>query len=761
MKFLRLFNRLVLLCCCLITLVLLNTAFGQDDIKSEMPVIKQIGVIGNKRIEASTILTKIKTKEGDTYSAERTSEEIKNLFSTDYFDDIKVHTEASDGYVRLIFTVKERLILKEITFDGNDKITSERLKEKITLISGTPFSNKQVKESVERIKTLYQEDGYYNASITPAISGIGEDKASITFFIKEGKKIKIREVRISGTEKVSEYSIKKAINTKRYKRFTSWLSGSGIYKEIEAEGDVDRIRDYYLDRGFIQVQVSGPEIEVIEGGTWNRIIFRVNEGEKFSIRNIAFKGNDIFTESVLEKKITLKKGMIFSRRQLREDISKIIDLYGEKGYAFANVNPDLRPDESSREVDITLDIEMGEKVKVRRINISGNEKTRDKVVRREIRLHELDYLDTSALKRSFQRINNLNFFENIEIVPELVTKDMVDLNVKVKEKPTGAFSMGGGYSSVYGLVGMLDLTEGNLFGKGELLKLKGEFGELRTSYDLTFKEPWFLDTPTSLTINLFDTVRSFNTYDINSRGGNVGVGRSFGEYWSGGVSYGIQTINVKGTPPSSFSRGESRTASLTTYGTRDTRDNYWDPRSGTKNNVSVEYADQFLGGDNVFVKYTLDTVWYYPLILDSAFMVHGRYAAGQGLRGDEFPANEKFYVGGIYTVRGFDYGKASTPSTIDPLTGDLLGADKELIINAEYIIPLVKEARINGVLFYDAGSGFGKDDSVALSDLRTSVGAGFRWLSPIGPLRLEWGYNLEPKPGERQGIWEFSIGTLF
>lgn len=761
MKFMRLFNRLTLLCCCLITLVLINTAYAQEAIKAELSVIKQIEVRGNKRIESSTILTKIKTKEGDTYSAERTREDIKTLFSTDYFEDIKIETVELDGNIKLIFSVKERAILKDVNFDGNDKITTERLKEKITLISGTPFSNKQVKESVERIKALYQEDGYYDASITPVISKLSEDKASVTFFIKEGKKIKIREVKFLGTEKVSEYSIKKAVNTKRYKRLTSWLSGTGIYKEIEAEGDVDRIRDYYLDRGYIQVQVSGPEIEVIEGGRWMRIIFRVNEGEKFKVRNIDFKGNDIFTKDILEEKITLNKGMVFSRRQLREDISKIIDLYGEKGYAFANINPDLRPDEASGEVDITLDIEKGEKVKVRRINIGGNEKTRDKVIRREIRLNELDYLNTSALKRSFQRINNLNYFENIEIVPELVTKDTVDLNVKVKEKPTGAFSMGGGYSSVYGLVGMLDLTEGNLFGKGELLKIKGEFGELRTSYDLTFREPYFLDTPTSLTINLFDTVRSFNSYDINSRGGTLGVGRSFGEYWSGGLSYGLQTINIKGTPPASFSTGESRTASVTTYGTRDTRDNHWDPRAGTKNNVSVEYADQFLGGDNVFVKYILDTVWYYPLILDSAFMVHGRYAAGQGLRGDEFPANEKFYVGGIYTVRGFDYGKASTDSTIDPLTGDLLGADKELIVNVEYIIPLVKEARINGVLFYDAGSGFGKDDSLALSDLRTSVGGGFRWLSPIGPLRLEWGYNLEPKPGERQGIWEFSIGTLF
>jgi outer membrane protein insertion porin family len=445
-------------------------------------------------------------------------------------------------------------------------------------------------------------------------------------------------------------------------------------------------------------------------------------------------------------------------------VAIITDMYGERGYAFANVMPDIRPDEAAQNVDITFIIEKGEKVRVRRINIGGNEKTRDKVIRREIRLSEQDYLNTSALRRSSQRINNLNYFENVEIVPDIVSKDMVDLNVRVKEKPTGAFSLGGGYSSVYGVVGMVDVTEGNLFGRGELLKVKGEFGELRTSYDVTFKEPWFMDTPTSVTLNLFDTVRSFDTYNINSRGGNIGVGRSFGEYWSSGITYGIQNITVSGSPPESIKEGTSTTGSITTSVTRDTRDNYWDPRSGNKNNLSVEYADRFLGGDNILVKYIADTTWYYPLMLDTAVMFHGRYGIGKGLRGDDLPANEKFYVGGIYTVRGFDYGRATTKSTVsdgDTVFGDLLGADKELIINIEYIIPLVKEARINGVLFYDAGSGFGKNDSIALSDLRTSAGGGFRWLSPIGPLRLEWGYNLDPRAGERQGIWEFSIGTLF
>ena len=726
--------------------------------------IKQIEVTGNRRIETSTILSKIKLNTGETYSAEGVREDIRGLYETDYFDDIRVVTETSEDGIKLTFHVKERPILQDVVYDGNDKVTTDRLKEKVTFIKGVPLGRKQVKENVERLRELYREDGYYEASIIPVINNLSEDSVSVTFYIKEGRKIKIKEVRIAGTTKISEKNLIKVINTKRYKFLTSWLTDSGIFKEVEAQNDVDRIRDYYLDRGYVQVQVSGPETEIIEDGKWMRLTFTVTEGEQFRIRDIDFKGNDIFTNDKIENRMKLRKGMIFSRKTLREDIGLMTDMYGEKGYAFANVFPDIRPDDASREIDITFNIEKGEKIKVREINISGNEKTRDKVIRREIRIGEQNYLNTSALKRSFQRINNLNFFENVEIVPDTVSKDMVDLNVRVKEKPTGAFSMGGGFSSVYGLVGMLDVTEGNLFGRGELLKVKGEFGELRTSYDVTFKEPWFMDKPTSVTVNMFDTVRTFDTYDINSRGGNIGVGRSFGEFWSGGFTYGIQNITVKGTPPSTIEKGTTTTGSVITSVTRDTRDNYWDPRSGNKNNLSVEYADKFLAGDNIFIKYIADTTWYYPLILDTAIMFHGRYGVGKGLRGDELPANEKFYVGGIYSVRGFDYGRATTKSTVSGgniVFGDLLGADKELIFNLEYIVPLVKDARINGVLFYDAGSGFGKDDSISLSDLRTSVGAGFRWFSPIGPLRLEWGYNLDPQPGERQGIWEFSIGTLF
>ena len=733
---------------------------GHAEVESH---IIKIEVSGNRRIETSTILSKIRLKTGDIYSEGAVREDIKGLYETDFFDDISVVTDTSDDGVTLTFHVKERPILKEVAYDGNDKIATDRLKEKVTFITGVPVSQKQLKENVERLRELYREDGYYEATIIPVVNKTSEHTVSVTFFIKEGRKIKIKEVLIAGAAKISESSLKKVINTKRYKTLTSWLTSSGIFKEVEAQNDVDRIRDYYLDRGYVQAQVSGPEIEIIEGGQWMRLIFNVTEGEQFRIRKIDFKGNDIFTKDDIESRTRLRKGMIFSRKTLREDIGLITDMYGEKGYAFANVFPDIRPDDSTREIDITFSIEKGEKITVRRINISGNEKTRDKVIRREVRISEQSYLNTSALKRSFQRINNLNYFENVEIVPDTVSKDMVDLNVRVREKPTGAFSMGGGYSSVYGVVGMLDVTEGNLFGRGELLKVKGEFGELRTSYDVTFKEPYFMDKPTSVTVNLFDTVRSFDTYEVNSRGGNVGVGRSLGEFWSGGITYGIQNITVSGDPPSGVDEGTTTTGSLITSVTRDTRDNYWDPRSGNKNNLSVEYADEFLGGDNIFVKYILDTTWYYPMMFDTAIMLHGRYGEGRGFKGDDLPANEKFYVGGIYTVRGFDYGRATTPSTIDgdPVLGDLLGADKELIFNIEYIIPLVKDARINGVLFYDAGSGFGEDDSIAMSDLRTSVGGGFRWFSPIGPLRLEWGYNLDPRPGERQGIWEFSIGTLF
>ena len=726
-------------------------------------IIKAIEIRGNKNIETNTILSKISIKVGDTFSPGIIRDNIQSLYSTDYFDNIQVKTENMDGGIKVIFIVDERDILKEVSFVGNYYISTEKLKEKLSLIEGTPFSGKQVQENVERLRSLYEDEGYYQALIIPFIERHEDNTASVTFFIEEGKKVKIKEIRIRGAKKISEREILKNIKTRTYNRFLSWLTGSGIYKEIEAENDVDRIREYYLDRGYIKVQVSGPRVEIIKGGEWMRIIFTVVEGDQYRIRKISFSGNDIFTPEELYKKLELKKGMIFSRSLLGKDMRLLIDLYGEKGYAFAKVTPKIEPDDLTKEVDITYVIDKGEKIKIRRINITGNTKTRDKVIRRELRLAEQEYLNTQALRRSFQRLNNLNFFEKIEITPQMVTRSMVDLNIKVKEKPTGAFSMGGGYSSVYGFVGMIDLTEGNLFGRGQLLKIKAEMGQLRTNYDITFREPWLMDKPTSMTLRMFNTITSFDTYDIHSRGGSIGFGHYYGEYWSAGISYGFQDISLAGTPPSTLIQEPSKTGSITTSVTRDTRDNYLDPRSGSKNYGSIKYADRFLGGNNIFAKYILDTAWYFPLPYNTAFMFHARYGIGKGLRGRNLPVNEKFYVGGIYTVRGFDYGRASTPSTIagDPATGELLGADKELIFNVEYIVPLVKEAHLNGVVFFDAGSGFGKNDSITLSDLRTSVGGGLRWLSPIGPLRLEWGYNLHPRPGERQGLWEFSIGSLF
>ncbi|MBI4715556.1 MAG: outer membrane protein assembly factor BamA, partial [Nitrospirae bacterium] len=618
----------------------------------------------------------------------------------------------------------------------------------------------------ERLKELYREEGYHGAVVIPILKTLepgkeGERRVALTYSIDEGKKVRIAEVRIQGVSDLPFREVRKGVKTKAHFSLTSWLTGSGIYKEETAGEDAERIRSLYLDRGYLQVQVGDPRVDLDETGEWMTVTYSLTEGPRFRIRRIGFENPDIFNDRELREAIKLREGDLFNRSRLRGDLAALTDLYGEKGYAFAEINPRILPDEGAKEVDLTFAVEKGEKVKVRKIQILGNEKTRDKVIRREIRLNEQETMNTAALRRSFQRLNNLNFFENIEITPQPIAKDAVDLNVKVKERPTGAFSIGGGYSSVYGFLGTTDVTEGNLLGRGQLLRFKGEFGALRTNYDVTFREPWFLDEPTAISFNLFKNLRTFDLYDIGSQGGTVGLSRTFNEYWNGGLTYGIQEVEVSGNPPVSISPGRSSTGSLGASVNRDTRDVVWDPRSGSKNTVTVEYADRFLGGSNVFVKYYLDTTWFYPMPRDTAFMAHGRFAEGRGLRGKDLPLNERFYVGGIYTVRGFDYGKAGTPATVDAATGEILGADKELIFNLEYIVPLVKEARINGVLFYDAGAGFAADDSLALGDLRTSVGGGFRWLSPIGPLRLEWGYNLDPQPGERQGIWEFSIGTLF
>jgi outer membrane protein insertion porin family len=742
------------------------------------PQIKSIRVQGNKRIEAPAIRARITLREGDRFSTEGIRDQIRAVYQMGFFEDVRVDTEQVPGGIAVIVIVTEKPFITDILFDGNEKVKDEKLREKLTVRNQSFLDQQQVKDSVERLRVLYEEEGHYAARIIPVIKTLDAEKKTLTFFIQEGPRARIKTVAFDGVKSVPVKKLKKPLFTRKYSFLFSWFDDSGIYKKEEVANDVERIRQVYLDEGYLNAQVGTPTVELSTDKKWFTIRFPVDEGPQFKLGKMEYQGQTLFTEPELRAGAKLKEGSVIRMAEVRDEVTRITDLYGVKGYAFAEVNPDVRPDQESKTAAVTFEVKEGALIHVRNINISGNEKTRDKVIRRELRLNEAELVDTAALKRSFQRLNNLNYFETVEIIPKQLDPNTVDLDVKVKEKSTGTFSIGGGFSSLDQLSVVADITEGNLFGRGQLLKIRGQLGQRRSLGVITFREPYLFDQPLSGQIDLYARETFFISYFERRIGGDVVLGKWFSEYLSGSVSLLRERLTISNSETSSFflggggvtttipitdlpllvqqQLGTSTTDAIVLGIARDTRDFYFDPKSGARHGLTTELAFKGLGADNEFYKVIGDTAWYFPVIGDTVFAPRARLGVAHSYGTRPLPVGERFFVGGIQTLRGFSFGRGG------PVAPDLspLGATKQLLFNFDFIFPLVPEVKVKGVVFFDYGKGFNDGEALGLN-LRPAAGAGIRWISPFGPLRLEYGFNLSPRPGERTGLFEFSIGSLF
>ncbi len=724
----------------------------------EMPVINSIEIKGLKRIDENAVKSKITQKPGEPISQEKTNENIKNIFKMGYFDDVRAEIEPFEGGIKLIYFVKEKPTIIKIEFQGNNEFDDAKLKEKVTITTGAIADAVLIQDNANKLRSFYEEEGYWLSRIVPVVKSISPDEVSLIYQVEEGPKIKIRKITIEGNKAIPASKIKGTMETRKWWLF-SFLTSSGYYQKERMDLDVERIRDLYFNNGYIKVAVGEPKIELTEKNKGMVITVPISEGDQFKISSVEFSGNKIFGNAEIQKRVTMMPGNPFSKANLKKDILSISDLYSENGYALITVTPDLIPDETKKLVKIALKIDEGSKYRIGKIEISGNTKTRDKVIRREVRFDEGDTFNSALIKRSYERINNLNFFETVEVVPKPVPEEkVVDMNIKVKERPTGFFSVGGGYSSVEKLIGMFEITQGNLFGKGQLLKLRAELGSVTQYYDITFKEPWFLDKPISFTANIYKTTTSqYIEYDKKATGVGLSLGKRFSDYWTGDITYRFEDADIFDVKTTDKlvrdQEGVRVTSSITPSITRDSRDNYLDPSKGSRNSLYVTYAG--LGGTNHFVKSEIDSAWFFPLGSTTA-MLRGRVGYASGILGNELPLYERFYIGGIYTVRGLGFGEAGPR---DPATNDPIGGNEELVFNAEYIFPIVSEVKLKGVAFFDAGNSY--DSFKDFGILRYTAGAGVRWISPVGPVRIEWGYNLQRKPGEQSNRVEFAFGTFF
>lgn len=745
-----------------------------------------IEVQGNRRIETATILAKIKTREGSVFSPSQLKEDIKVLYQLGHFEDIQVKTEGFENGLKVIFWVKEKPLIREISFEGNDDITAETLKEVVTLLPRTAFNLQLVQDNAEKIRMKYQDKGFYHAVILPVIVELRGGDKNIVYYIEEGDKIRLSEIIITGNTAISSCEIKDIMKNQEH-WFFSFVGESGTLRTEDLKEDMEAIRNLYYNRGYIQVQLHDPVIEerpVTEHTyefmgrtetyiTRNEVAIRikVQEGDQFSVGSISVKGNVLISSDEIQKEIKLKRGEIFSRDVMRQDVARIIDRYDAISRPFASVVPQFNIDQEKKTVAITIDIQEGGEVRIGRIDITGNNKSRDKVIRREMRLDEGDLYSKQALKRSYERINNLNFFEVVDFSPERrLQEPIMDLNIRVKEKMTGNLSVGGGYSSVDKLMAMAEVTQGNLGGRGQLLKFKVQWGQTRRLYMISFMEPYLFDKPVWGRVDVYQQDQEYDGYNLKTKGFGLGFGKSYTEYVSASIRYGLdnsEVYNITKAPTYILQKQLDNygsmltTSSLTASLTRDSRDFYLDPKSGSRNTIYVQYAGGVLGGDPNFVKSVADSAWYFPLFWDTVFMARGRIGFAEPVGDRPLPTGERFFVGGASTVRGYEYGTIGPMETGADGSENRIGGDKELIFNFEYTFPLVAAARLKGLLFYDMGRAYNDDKSIQLGQLRRSYGWGFWWLSPMGPLRFEWGYIIQRQPTDKRSAFEFSIGSTF
>jgi len=720
--------------------------------------IAKVLIEGNRAIEESAIRAQIKTREGDVYSPAVIREDLKVLHQMGYFQNIRVEKRDWGREKAVVFVVEEKPVVREIKFSGNKRIKTNDLLEVVDLKPRTVLNLNAVKENVNKILKKYREEAYFLAEVRYELETPRKGDVIVHFKIKENDKIRIKKITFSGNTHYGDKVLKKLLPETKEAGFFSWVTKSGVYKEETLEKDADAIAAFYMLKGFLQVKVAKPKVEVAKDGI--TITIPVEEGRQFKVGRLDLKGDLIAPKRELFKLVPIYPGEIFNREKVSKSISNLTDRYADQGYAFVDVSPQVIPHEDQPLVDLIFDIRQGSKVYFERINILGNTKTRDRVIRRELRVVEGELYSQTALKKSHDNLNYLGFFKEVGLSTKKGSADdKMVLNVQVEEAPTGAISMGVGYSSIDKLVGLVSISQNNLFGRGQRLVLAGQLGSVSSYYNLSFTEPRLFDTQLLLGGDIYNTFRDYDDYSVRRTGGVARFGfplfadlRLYTQY----LYEVVDTYNIQefASEIIKSQEGISTTSSIYLGLRRDTRDSRFDPTKGSDNGISVTYAGRFLGGSNDFTKYQGSSTWFLTPFWDLTFSARGRIGF---IGGDPIPLYERFRLGGIYTVRGF---KAYSIGPKAP-NGEVIGGDKELLFNFEMLIPLVKAIKLKGLVFFDAGNAWDVGEPYRLDDLRTSAGVGFRWMSPVGPLRLEWGYNLQPREGESSSSWEFTVGTFF
>ncbi|MBV8189672.1 MAG: outer membrane protein assembly factor BamA [Alphaproteobacteria bacterium] len=732
-------------------------------------VITAVQIQGNVRAEPETIRSYLQLKEGQTFDAAAADRSLKALFATGLFSDVSIDMQGSTLVVR----VTENPIINRVAFEGNSKIDDDKLRDEIQSKPRQVFTRARVQSDVERILSIYRRSGRYNASVEPKIIKLEQGRVDLVFEINEGDVTGVQRISFVGNEHFSDGTLRGKIRTTE-SAWWRFLSSDDRYDPDRLNLDRELLRKFYLSEGYADFRVISAVAELAPNRQGFFITFTISEGERYKFGKVdvstRFQGLDI---DVLKSYLTMAEGDWYDAGEVEKTVAALTDVVGSLGYAFVEVRPNIRRNKDNLTIDVTFDIQEGPRVYVERINISGNTRTLDKVIRREFRLAEGDAFSTAKVRRSQERLRNLGFFEKVDIAPTPgSTPDKTNLEVQVVEQSTGDISFGAGFSTTSGILGDISLKERNLLGKGQELQLGASVGTLSTLVNLSFTEPYFLDRPMSAGFDLFLTQndrQAVASYNDASIGFALRAGWAYTEHTRQAIRYTLRQTNIYNVQPwASYvvqaNAGLSLVNEFAETVSWDTRDTRLNTTKGilVRNTVALATAP----GTQQYFRTTADAVYYRQIVEDFVASIGGSVGAIIPYNGTSLTLNNLFFIGGD-TLRGFAVGGIGPR---DSNTGDALGGTYFYTGTTELSFPvgLPKELGILGKAFVDFGSlwglgGIAQYSSTVLysTTTRVSTGIGFSWVSPFGPIRIDYAWPVVQDPWDRTQNFRFSFGTRF
>jgi outer membrane protein insertion porin family len=776
--------------------------------------IVTIRVAGNRRITSEDILAYLTEKQGQAFSPEALSKDVRELWNSGFFDDIEVDLERDAGGVSLRFLVRERPNISEIEFEGNTEIDTEDLTEAVEVKSNSIISYPAIQRSIQKIRDKYAEQGYFLAEAESEVLPLKNNEVKIKFKVTEHSRVSVRRVTFIGNDTVSDDELRAVMFTGN-PGFFAFGSG-GPFRQDAFERDMAVISALYYDRGYLQVSINTPRVMLTPDRNGVELSITIEEGPRYKIRRFRVFERDTEGKEIepiggrrkLRSLIRAESGDYFNRAQLLEDLQAVRTLYRDEGFANVLADPETTLDPGSREVDVVVPILRGPLVHFGRIEVAGNTKTRDKVIRRELEIVEGDKFSETNLERSRRRVTALGYFERVDITTQDESTDKISVLVEVAEKPTGTFQVGAGFSSIENFIATAQIQQANLFGNGQSLSLNAQLSGIRTLVNVRYFEPYLLDSSVGFTVDLYEQLRIYNDFSQGTRGGALTFGYPLIDpELSASLTYTLQRDTVSTETTSTFLQGGSSlsafnrlplanlfndgiTSSLRPALTWDTRDNRLFPTSGVYLRGSTEIAVETLGSTNEFLRNRFTGRFYYPLGAGFVLKLNTEAGLVTSPSADGVPIFARFFLGGIVDVRGFRFRsigprapltESTDPNSVPIVNGANIGGNLMFYDNLELEFSILEDVGIRGVIFTDAGNAWNLEGVYCqagarplydelnpcfdfpndLMNLRTSWGFGLRWFSPLGPLRFEYGFPFAPLPFEETRRFEFTIGNFF